>query len=106
MYKWKNKAAEKWYAELNKRPRAIDTGQWIDLAWSAAIESQLIDIKKNPPPVHKNVILRGVLKKPHDVIFTEGYRCGSGTEYSDWSGDINEGIEYTHWMEIPEIKEG
>jgi hypothetical protein len=63
------------------------------------------DVKTALPEKFKRVLLRGLIRNlpmsGDTVVHYEGYLTGTG-DWSDWSGEVDSGVEITHWMPLPE----
>lgn len=63
-----------------------------------------INVNTELPKRFNHVLLRGIL---HGnlveglAVHYEGYLCGE-KEWSDWCGDVDDGVEITHWMPLPD----
>ena len=66
--------------------------------------SPWVSVKTELPKKHEHVLLRGILHGQYVegmIVHHEGCLCGNGTEWADWCGDIDEGVEVTHWKPLP-----
>jgi hypothetical protein len=61
-------------------------------------------VKTEPPKRFNHVLLRGLLHRTNVeglAVHYEGYLCGDNKTWSDWCGDVDDGVEITHWMPLP-----
>lgn len=64
-----------------------------------------ISVKTMLPKKREHNLLRATLHGQYiegRIVHHEGYLCGNGKEWADWCGDVDEGVEITHWMPLPE----
>jgi hypothetical protein len=64
-------------------------------------QPQWIPVSERKPVKNHNVLLRGETEYVPQLHF-EGFLCSDGIRWADWTGEIDDDINVTHWMEIPE----